>query len=141
MSRPKSVDNEVSRWRFWLVALLLLSLAGVLVGRLVLLQVLDQDRGASFLREQGAMRAVRTAEIPAYRGLVTDRRGEPLAVSTPVVSVWANPQQLRDSNRLGELASALEISERGLRERIELYADKQFMYLARHQTPDRARKI
>jgi len=141
MSRPKSVDNEVSRWRFWLVALLLLSLAGLLVGRLVLLQVLDQDRGASFLREQGAMRAVRTAEIPAYRGLVTDRRGEPLAVSTPVVSVWANPQQLRDSNRLGELASALEISERGLRERIELYADKQFMYLARHQTPDRARKI
>ena len=141
MSRPKSVDNEVSRWRFWLVALLLLSLAGLLVGRLVLLQVLDQDRGASFLREQGAMRAVRTAEIPAYRGLVTDRRGEPLAVSTPVVSVWANPQQLRDSNRLGELASALEISERGLRERIDLYADKQFMYLARHQTPDRARKI
>ena len=140
-SRPKSVDNEVSRWRFWLVALLLLSLAGLLVGRLVLLQVLDQDRGASFLREQGAMRAVRTAEIPAYRGLVTDRRGEPLAVSTPVVSVWANPQQLRDSNRLGELASALEISERGLRERIDLYADKQFMYLARHQTPDRARKI
>ena len=141
MSRPKSVDSEVSRWRFWLVALLLLSLAALLVGRLVLLQVLDQDRGASFLREQGAMRAVRTAEIPAYRGLVTDRRGEPLAVSTPVVSVWANPQQLRDSNRLGELASALEISERGLRERIDLYADKQFMYLARHQTPDRARKI
>lgn len=141
MSRRASDMSAVGAWRFWLVGGLLLVLLGLLVGRLVLLQVLDRDRGADFLREQGAMRAVRVAEIPAYRGLVTDRRGEPLAVSTPVVSLWANPQILRDSARLDELASALGMAQSSLRERIELYADKQFMYLARQQTPDAARRV
>ena len=73
----------------------------VLVGRLVMLQVTDGGQGAVFLREQGALRTVRSAEIPVYRGLITDRNGTPLAVSSPVVSLWANPQHLKDSPRLG----------------------------------------
>ena len=59
-------------WRLVTVVGLLLILAASVVGRLVLIQVVDQERGAAFLREQGAMRAVRSAEIPAYRGMVTD---------------------------------------------------------------------
>jgi len=45
-----------------------------------------------FLESKGALRTVRTAEIPVYRGLIEDRNGTPLAVSSPVVSLWANPQ-------------------------------------------------
>ena len=128
-------------WRLVTVVGLLLILAASVVGRLVLIQVVDQERGAAFLREQGAMRAVRSAEIPAYRGMVTDRRGEPLAISTPVITLWADPQRLRESGRLGVLANALGQSELELQQRLELYSDKRFMYLARHQTPDLARRV
>ena len=79
------------------------------MGRLVLLQVTDGGQGAVFLREQGALRTVRTAEIPVYRGLIEDRNGTPLAVSSPVVSLWANPQQLKDSPRLDNLAARLSL--------------------------------
>lgn len=139
--KRRDIQLQVAPWRFWIVAGLLISLLALLIGRLVLLQVLDQDRGAAFLREQGAMRAIRTAEIPAYRGLLTDRRGEPLAVSTPVVSLWANPRHLKDSNQLPQLAKALGMNLSALEERLSHYSEKQFMYLARHKTPDAARAV
>ena len=105
-------------------------------GRLILLQITDGGQGAVFLREQGALRTVRTAEIPVYRGLIEDRNGTPLAVSSPVVSLWANPQQLKDSPRLNDLATLLSLDASALQDKLNFYGDKQFMYLARHQTPD-----
>lgn len=87
------------------------------------------------------MRSVRTAEIPAYRGVITDRRGEPLAVSTPVVSIWANPKILRNSDRLEELAQALGMELTGLQDKLSRYKNKQFMYLQRHQVPEVARAV
>ena len=141
MARKRSAPATVAPWRLVAVALLLLLLASLVLGRLILIQVVDQERGAAFLRHQGALRAVRTAEIPAYRGMVMDRRGEPLAISTPVVTLWADPQQLSDSERLDELAAALGRSEEWLVGRLALYNDKRFMYLERNQTPDRARKV
>ena len=141
MSRSKKTVAKPALWRLMFIAFCLLVLFGLLVSRLVVLQVVDQDRGARFLQQQGAMRSVRTAEIPAYRGLVTDRQGEPLAVSTPVVSIWASPQQLKDSGQIARLAMTLGQTPEALSERINLYSDKQFMYLARHQTPHQARAI
>ncbi|MEO1080550.1 MAG: penicillin-binding protein 2 [Pseudomonadota bacterium] len=120
---------------------LLVLLFAALAGRVLMLQVLDTDRGAEFLRKQGAMRMVRTAELPAYRGLITDRRGEALAISTPVISLWANPPRLAASDQLAKLASALDEEEAVLRERLERYAGKQFMYLRRHLQPDHARGV
>jgi cell division protein FtsI (penicillin-binding protein 3) len=105
------------------------------------LQVLNTDRGREFLQNQGAMRAVRTAEIPAYRGLITDRRGEPLAVSTPVISIWADPVQLAGSERLPELAGALDMPLAALRDKLARYAGKRFVYLQRHRVPGEAREI
>jgi cell division protein FtsI (penicillin-binding protein 3) len=67
---------------------------------------------------------VRTAELPAYRGLITDRRGEPLAVSTPVVSLWANPALLAGSERLDELAAALELPRAELDSKLGRYASR-----------------
>ncbi|MDC0574268.1 penicillin-binding transpeptidase domain-containing protein [Luminiphilus sp.] len=131
----------LAKWRYGLVCLLLMGLAGLLIGRLVMLQLTDSGSGAVFLREQGALRTIRTAEIPVYRGLIEDRNGTPLAVSSPVVSLWANPKLLKDSLRLGELAHLLSIDPNALKEKLAFYGDKQFMYLARHQTPEFARKI
>jgi cell division protein FtsI (penicillin-binding protein 3) len=113
----------------------------LLVWRVLSLQILDLEHGYEFLQDQGDMRSVRTAEIPAYRGVITDRRGEPLAVSTPVVSIWANPQLLKDSTRLDELAQALDMTLPELQEKLAHYDGKQFMYLLRHQVPAHARAI
>ena len=91
--------QPLSLWRFYLVVALLCCLLVLLVWRVLSLQIFDMERGYAFLQDQGANRSVRTAEIPAYRGVITDRRGEPLAVSTPVVSIWVDPSVLNGSER------------------------------------------
>ena len=137
----KAGSPATPRWRYLSVCCVLIGLAGVLMGRLVMLQVTEEGQGAGFLREQGAMRTVRTAEIPVYRGLIEDRHGTPLAISSPVVSLWANPQQLKDSPRLAELSALLGVDAAELKDKLALYGNKHFMYLARHQAPDFARQI
>jgi cell division protein FtsI (penicillin-binding protein 3) len=124
-----------------LVALALLALLALLVGRVLSLQVLDTDRGRSFLQSQGDNRAVRNAEIPAYRGVISDRRGEPLAVSTPVISLWVDPAMLATVEDLSPLALALDIPLAELRERLDRFAGRRFMYLQRHLMPAAAREI
>ena len=128
-------------WRFYAIVGVLCVMLVLLVWRVLSLQILDLEHGYEFLQGQGAKRSLRTAEIPAYRGVITDRRGEPLAVSTPVVSIWANPQLLKDSSRLGELAQALDMELPALQEKLSRYEGKQFMYLLRHQIPAHARTI
>ena len=139
MKRQKK--QAISIWRFHLVLAVLCSLLALLVGRILSLQILDTERGHVFLQDQGAMRSVRTAEIPAYRGVISDRRGEPLAVSTPVISIWANPRILKGSERLGELAAALGMPLPALQEKLARYEGKQFMYLQRHRVPADARAV
>ncbi|MAT94718.1 MAG: cell division protein [Halioglobus sp.] len=128
-------------WRLYTVSAGLAAMLLLLVGRVLSLQVLDVERGREFLQDQGAMRALRTAEIPAYRGVIADRRGEPLAVSTPVVSIWADPRLLAGSQRLEELAGALDMPPATLRDKLARYRDKRFMYLQRHRVPGEARAI
>ena len=141
MPRKSPTPAVVAPWRLGAVVLLLLVLAALVLGRLVLIQVVDEERGAAFLKHQGALRTVRTAEMPAYRGMLVDRRGEPLAISTPVVTLWADPRQLAGSDRLSELASALDRSDDWLAQQLSLHANKHFMYLRRNETPDRARRV
>ncbi len=129
-------------WRFYVVVAALIALLVLLLGRILLLQVLDVERGYQFLQGQGSMRSVRTAEIPAYRGVISDRRGEPLAVSTPVISLWANPKVLTGSTRLEELAGHLkELDVDALKDKLGRFQGKQFMYLERHRDPQDARDI
>ena len=73
----------------------------VLVGRAIYLQVFNKD----FLKEQGDMRLVDEESVSAYRGMITDRSGAPLAISTPVVSVSVNPRELKadDKRQLKQL--------------------------------------
>ncbi len=107
------------------------------------LQVLtDVDKGFQFLQGQGLARTVRTESIPAYRGVITDSRGEPLAVSTPVVTLWANPQVIDSTSPgLTGLAKQLSMSRDELQQRLSRYSSKEFMYLARQVTPEQAEEV
>lgn len=131
----------VSPWRGHLIATLISVLFALLIWRVLALQVLDTDRGYSFLQDQGEARYVRTAVIPAYRGIISDRRGEPLAVSTPVISLWADPRKLAQSQKLAPLAASLDLEPAELQQRLQRYADKEFMYLRRHMAPADAREV
>ena len=137
----KTAYVPVSPWRGQLIASLIAILFGMLVWRVLSLQVLDTDRGYEFLQDQGEARYVRTAVLPANRGIIADRRGEPLAVSTPMASLWANPSVLSQSDRLPELASALGREPAELQARVQRYAGKEFMYLQRRMKPAAARDV
>ena len=139
MRRAQSIP--VLPWRSQLIVTVMGILFGMLVWRVISLQVVDNERGYEFLQDQGAARYVRTAEIPAHRGIIADRRGEPLAVSTPVLSLWADPRRLQDSGRVAELAVALGMEPESLQRRLQSYSGKSFMYLRRHMAPADARRI
>ena len=139
MKKPQTVP--VSPWRGHLMMTLVSVLFAMLAWRVLSLQVLDSDRGYAFLQDQGEARFVRGAEIPAYRGIIADRRGEPLAVSTPVISLVADPGKLAESGRIGDLARAMAIEEQVLEQRLAKYSGKAFMYLRRHMTPPDARNV
>lgn len=142
-SNTKPHKAQIYRWRFYGVAVFLLLLVLALVWHLVKLQVLpDAHRGFEFLQDQGLARTLRTEPIPAYRGVITDRYGEPLAISTPVVSLWANPKELLTvPEKLPLLAKALDMPAKKLQEKLHRYRNKQFMYLRRQLAPADAKPI
>ena len=110
----------------------------VLGWRLLDLQVLDRD----FYRGQGDARILRVTSVPAHRGMITDRNGEPMAVSTPVASLWANPQELIPArDRWSELARALGLKRDELERDLSDYAQREFMYLKRQVPPDVAEAV
>lgn len=109
----------------------------VLVGRALYLQVLDSE----FLQHEGAMRYARSLELSAHRGRITDRNGELLAISTPVESVFASPQDVRMSAaQRRQLAVLLGMSDAQLRERLAAKT-RGFVYLKRHLPPDVAARV
>jgi len=128
-------------WKSWRSALLLIcfSLAGgALEARLLYLQLIDRD----FLSAQADDRHLRTVQISAHRGPIVDRNGEPLAVSTPVDTIWANPKELMPAiDRVDELAEVLELEEDWLKRRVTSNLDKDFVYLRRHLRPDDAAEV
>ena len=137
----KSVQAVIPRWRYYLVMLVLASLPILLLVKIAQLQILpSQERGVDFLQHQGDSRAIRNITIPAYRGLITDRNGEPLAISTPVTAIVANPQNIKKSD-IERLSLALKISESQLQSRLKRYRNKSFMYLVQQLPNDEAEKI
>jgi len=124
--------------RLYTVAMLLALASTGLVVRAVDLQVVRKD----FYQGQGDARYLREMPIPVSRGTVFDRNGEPLAVSTPMESIWANPQELvSHTEQLPDLAKGLGVDVDVLRDKLDQRADKEFLYLKRHLNPDDARAI
>jgi cell division protein FtsI (penicillin-binding protein 3) len=134
--RPRDPLPFSFRWRANFAAALLIGGAAALAWRAVELQLIENG----FLAREGDARFSRVAEIAAHRGAITDRYGEPLAVSTPVDSVWVNPQELAPE-QIGPLAKALELDARELTRRITSNLDREFLYVARHRQPAEALKV
>ncbi|HKC17531.1 MAG TPA: penicillin-binding transpeptidase domain-containing protein [Steroidobacteraceae bacterium] len=117
---------------------LLLAAGVALAGRAVQLQLVQHR----FLAGEGAARFTRVAAISAHRGTITDRYGEPLAVSTPVDSVWANPQELAaNTEQLQLLARTMHADPLELVRRVSTALDHAFLYLWRGLQPAEARKV
>lgn len=143
LPQPNRKPLKVAQWRFYSVGVLLVILVLMLVGHVASLQVLpNADKGYEFLQDQGESRTLRTEPIPAYRGVITDRNGDPLAVSTPVSTLWANPKILLQApHRWAQLAQALNQNKADLEARLARYGSKEFMYLQRQMSPDAAQAI
>jgi cell division protein FtsI (penicillin-binding protein 3) len=141
--QPARKPLKVAHWRFYGVGVLLALLVILLIGHVASLQVLpNADKGYEFLQDQGESRTLRTEIIPAYRGVITDRNGDPLAVSTPVSTLWANPKVLLQApHRWGELAQALKLNKAELEARLARYGTKEFMYLQRQMSPEAAQAV
>ncbi len=127
-----------SATRHSLVLGMLFVAAGSMVARATYLQLVHKD----FLQEQGNERYLRVVEVPAHRGMILDRSGEPLAVSSPVDSIWAQPKDLlQQRDRWPILASLLGLRVGELEEKLVGHEDRQFVYLRRHVAPSLAQQI
>ena len=132
------LEGALYPWRFRLMLGLLALMVGAIAWRIIDLQVVDRD----FLIGQGDARSLRHIPIPAHRGLITDRNGEPLAVSTPVTTLWANAKELQVAkDRWPALAAALGQDPKALAERLDAQANKEFIYLVRGLTPEQGQQV
>lgn len=136
-SRNPALSVRLPVWRARLLLLLVFCGFMVLAARAFYLQGLHND----FLQQKGESRYARVVEISAHRGMVTDRNGEPLAVSTPVESVWASPADadLSTEQRV-KLARLLGTDAAELRRHLS-DSEREFVYLKRQLPPEQAAKV
>ena len=131
-------DAPQFRGRARMLAGFLALTALALIGRSMQLQVFDRQ----FIVKQADMRHARTAKLEAHRGAIVDRFGEPLAVSSPVDTVWVNPPEFAEAGEgIATLARALKLNRQWLGQRVTSNLDRDFLYVARHLEPDEAARI
>jgi cell division protein FtsI (penicillin-binding protein 3) len=128
---------------FWVLALLFVGM----VVRATYLHVIDHE----FLKRQGDARMLRKETLPAHRGMILDRHGVPLAISTPVISLWVNPKEVKELANpsakksrvldIEQLALAIGVEPSALEARLKRNESKEFLYLKRHLAPDVARVV
>lgn len=135
---------KVYKFRLSLVAVLILILASALLVRLGYLFIVQKQ----FFKQQGDARTVRTVNTPAYRGLIFDRNGKPLAVSTAVMTIWANPSLIISENyepqsilKYHQIDKILDLPGGFTENKILENKTKEFIYIKRHLPPDIANKI
>ena len=128
----KKAQVKTFNWRRYFALSLILLVFVVIFMRAVQLQLLD----AEFYEQKGIKTQVGVAEIPAHRGVIKDRHGEALAISTPVYSISANPRViLQNPESILSVARILQMDPAQLRSKIESRAEKYFVYLKRHVPP------
>jgi cell division protein FtsI (penicillin-binding protein 3) len=131
-----STDSGTSTFhggRRKIVVVFIMACMAVLVGRAVDLQVLNKQ----FLKDQGDMRHVSDVPVSAYRGMIKDRNGAPLAISTPVESIWMNPQEVDPAkeDEFRQMESLLSLPKGKISELMKGDAHRQFAYIARQVSP------
>ena len=125
-------------WRVHLILFAMFACVLVIAWKVGMLHIAERD----FLQDQGDARTIRTVPLVANRGLITDRNGEPLAVSTPVQSIWVDPRKIaRDSETIRILARQLELNESVLEQNINSKSNLEFLYLKRRLSPAEAKRV
>lgn len=145
MSTPNAMrrsPHESLRTAPWRRGLLLGVVALGVVGLVVRagwLQLVNNE----FLQQEGDARYVRSEPLQAHRGVISDRNGEPLAISTPVDTLGAVPKKLLalSDERLAELADMIDMDAHSLRAYLQKHAERKFLYLRRHMIPQEAERI
>ncbi|MDE2311328.1 MAG: penicillin-binding protein 2 [Betaproteobacteria bacterium] len=124
-------------WRSRLLFVLLLLCLCALMARAVYLQGIHND----FLQQKGDARYGRVVDINAHRGMITDRYGEPLAISTPVESIWVSPQDVEATpKQVKQLAQIVGMNIEEVKNRLS-DTSRDFVYLKRQLPPEQAEKI
>jgi len=138
MSAARVSHQQVGLWRLNLVRVMFVLFVLGLCWRLADIQILNPE----FLRNQGDARHLRQVPVVAHRGMILDRSGEPLAISTPVHSIWLNPQDVpADHPKLVKLAEKLNLSVSTVRDKINGNRSREFLYLKRRVTPELAQSV
>ena len=133
-----SLKSMAKQWRVLLILFGLFLCSLVIAWKLSALHVLEKD----FLQIEGDKRTIRNIPLVAHRGLITDRNGEPLAVSTPVQSIWVDPSELVHAPEvIGALATALELNPDVLTNSIANHASSKFLYVKRRLAPADAKRV
>ncbi|MFZ2313544.1 MAG: penicillin-binding transpeptidase domain-containing protein, partial [Methylobacter sp.] len=122
-----------------MVIIFMMTCMAVLFGRAVDLQVFNKQ----FLKEQGDMRHVSDVSVSAYRGMIKDRNGEPLAISTPVESIWINPHEFKADKKdeIRQMEKLLNLPKGKVNEQLGGDSHKQFAYIARQINPGIADQV
>lgn len=136
MNRANHLPIKFPSWRRRVLLLAVLSGFAVLLGRSVFLQAMHTD----FLQQKGDARYSRVMTLSAHRGMITDRHGEPLAISTPVESIWASPPDIEaEPAQLKKLAELLGIKQADLHKKLS--KSRSFVYLKRRMPPPDAARV
>lgn len=126
------LGSRLSGWRLSLVWFALVLAVLAVLWKLMTLVLVERD----FLQGQGDARTIRTEPLIAHRGMITDRNGEPLAISTPVKSIWINPREIaRSEHEVVRLAEALQLNAESLQASVQSNAEREFMYVRRRLPP------
>jgi len=129
----------LSKYRIIFVVFCFSALAAGLLWRVADLKIVRQQ----FLQGQSDARIVRNLDISAHRGMIVDRNDEPLAISTPVETVWANPSEmdLSQLENIKKMADLLKINRTKLQQKLKNKKNKSFIYLKRRINPDIGKQV
>ena len=162
-TKKSTAISPVYRGRRFILMLLLLAGITVLLVRAAYLELFEQD----WLKQQAGKRQLRTLVVPPYRGMITDRNGEALAVSSPVSSISVDPRKLADAKRelkkvaknddangalakqnlelldakLDGVEQILGMEAGVLKTKLNAISGKRFHYLGRQVEPEKAQEI
>jgi cell division protein FtsI (penicillin-binding protein 3) len=120
------------------VAVIFLLAAGALFARALDLQVFQHGFFANTAQRQH----LHTVKLPAHRGMILGRNGQPLAISTPLDAVWVNPRVIAGNHiSLVPVARALGLNPAALDRKVAAHPTRQFMYVKRALPPAKAKKV
>ena len=137
MSSAK-LASFIEQWRLYLVLFLMFLCVLAIGWKVSALQIVER----AFLQSQGDIRTIRTVPLVANRGLILDRNGEPLAVSSPVKSIWVNPQEIgAQHSEIRRLGMELGLDSDSFVASMERNSRQEFLYIKRRLAPAEAERI